>query len=586
MDETPPSIKAANTISKRPAPNKKVKNLIGKRVAIYWPTDEEWYNGKVDSYTQETGCHTVTYDDEEVEEVNFGSDGEKWKLIDEEVSKPKKHEASKPKKRKIESSDDDSEADGGEASNNDSEEEYEGGSGSDSASDEEEYPSASDDSDVDEKPQRKRLQKNKKAPAKKVVQAAKRAPPPKKTLPPSKKKAPVSQASKAASPRSTADDDVEMSSAGGAAMVKHDHLKLGWLNEKRKDAKKRDPSDPDFDSRTLDLPMSFLRLQTPAMVTWWEFKAKNFDTVLFFKVGKFYELFHMDADIGVKELQCIYMAGTKAHSGFPETAYGKYAKILVDRGYRVARVEQTETPDINKARVADEKKRGVQKSEIEKKKDKCVRREMCNMMSKGTRTYDHIYREYDVNMSSYDSEESVLLAIKERVLTQSAEHGSIVGGGEFDTPSVEFGVCIVDASTGKFQLGQFTDNDMRERLQTLFSIFPVVEVVYGRGGALSSTSVTTIRHCSPSVIVSAIEDGKEFVDADQTKADLKKYKYFTDPKGEPLEMDEWPALLQEFMQEKDGEKVDLALSSLGGCLWHLRRSLIDHDMASQGQFSR
>lgn len=36
------------------------------------------------------------------------------------------------------------------------------------------------------------------------------------------------------------------------------------------------------------------------------------------QVGKFYELFHMDADIGFSELDLIYMKGAKAHSGFPE----------------------------------------------------------------------------------------------------------------------------------------------------------------------------------------------------------------------------------------------------------------------------
>lgn len=50
----------------------------------------------------------------------------------------------------------------------------------------------------------------------------------------------------------------------------------------------------------------------------WQFKCENMDTVLFFKVGKFYELFHMDADIGMEELDLIYMKGAKAHSGFPE----------------------------------------------------------------------------------------------------------------------------------------------------------------------------------------------------------------------------------------------------------------------------
>ena len=50
------------------------------------------------------------------------------------------------------------------------------------------------------------------------------------------------------------------------------------------------------------------------------------------QVGKFYELFHMDADIGMSEIDLIYMKGSKAHSGFPEVSYGKYASQLVAKG--------------------------------------------------------------------------------------------------------------------------------------------------------------------------------------------------------------------------------------------------------------
>lgn len=44
----------------------------------------------------------------------------------------------------------------------------------------------------------------------------------------------------------------------------------------------------------------------------------------------------MDADIGYRELGLIYMKGKKAHSGFPEIAYGKFASVLVGKGYRWA----------------------------------------------------------------------------------------------------------------------------------------------------------------------------------------------------------------------------------------------------------
>jgi DNA mismatch repair protein MSH6 len=50
--------------------------------------------------------------------------------------------------------------------------------------------------------------------------------------------------------------------------------------------------------------------------------------VLFFKLGKFYELFYEDASIGNKYLDLNWM-GNKMHVGFPEKSVDKYASILV-----------------------------------------------------------------------------------------------------------------------------------------------------------------------------------------------------------------------------------------------------------------
>ena len=52
------------------------------------------------------------------------------------------------------------------------------------------------------------------------------------------------------------------------------------------------------------------------------------------QVGKFYELYHMDAVIGVKELGLAYMKGDFAHSGFPEITFGRNSQMLVQKGYK------------------------------------------------------------------------------------------------------------------------------------------------------------------------------------------------------------------------------------------------------------
>ena len=51
-------------------------------------------------------------------------------------------------------------------------------------------------------------------------------------------------------------------------------------------------------------------------------------------MGKFYELYHMDADVGVKECDLVYMKGRRAHCGFPEIAYSDKSEMLVKKGYR------------------------------------------------------------------------------------------------------------------------------------------------------------------------------------------------------------------------------------------------------------
>ncbi len=100
---------------------------------------------------------------------------------------------------------------------------------------------------------------------------------------------------------------------------RHEHNFFDFLSpQTRKDKNGYFMNHPEFDHKTLKIPESFQRELTPAMAQWWQVKSMNMDTILFFKVGKFYELFHMDADVGFSELDLIYMKGSKAHSGFPE----------------------------------------------------------------------------------------------------------------------------------------------------------------------------------------------------------------------------------------------------------------------------
>jgi len=50
--------------------------------------------------------------------------------------------------------------------------------------------------------------------------------------------------------------------------------------------------------------------------------------------------------------------GKKLHIGFPEKVLDKYLEIMVNQGYKVAVIEQTETPRQLEERLKEEKKQG------------------------------------------------------------------------------------------------------------------------------------------------------------------------------------------------------------------------------------
>jgi len=109
------------------------------------------------------------------------------------------------------------------------------------------------------------------------------------------------------------------------------------------------------------------------MVDWWTFYSRLFDCVLCFKVGKFFEMYHRCADVAVRVCGLVYMRGDVAHCGFPEKAWAKNCYALLQAGYRVARVEQTETPAGRAERLQTSSSGNV-------------RRELCQLHTPGTMT--------------------------------------------------------------------------------------------------------------------------------------------------------------------------------------------------------
>lgn len=252
----------------------------------------------------------------------------------------------------------------------------------------------------------------------------------------------------------------------------HNHLKFFTTN--RKDIHRNPVGHPNYSPRTMSVDYNEIASKqdngkvSPAQKQWWEIKAQYADTVLLFKTGKFYEMFHDDADVGVSVLGHQYMKGQAAHSGFPEAAYGKILCQLVEAGYKVARVEQTETPDALKQR-----KKNMGKGQT---KPQVVCREVCSIVSRGTRTF--CYLDDTTLLEKGEVSTGPLISIKE-TLVDNDDAMDVDDDEDEDkgTKAVcEYGVTIIDAITGTVTLGQFADDVLRSRLQTLLASFSPSEV--------------------------------------------------------------------------------------------------------------
>jgi DNA mismatch repair protein MSH6 len=99
-------------------------------------------------------------------------------------------------------------------------------------------------------------------------------------------------------------------SNGPVDITKYKHMNYEFLkDDKIKDINGNKKGDLDYDPRTLYVPPEFKKQCTPALRQWWDLKSTNFDVLFFFKVGKFYELYHQDAVIAVRELGLSFMRG-------------------------------------------------------------------------------------------------------------------------------------------------------------------------------------------------------------------------------------------------------------------------------------
>lgn len=96
---------------------------------------------------------------------------------------------------------------------------------------------------------------------------------------------------------------------------------------------------------------------SPMMQQYFEIKKQNPNTILFFRLGDFYEMFYEDAKLASKELELTLTGrdcGQEERApmcGVPFHSYESYVARLVAKGYKVAICEQMEDPALAKGLV-------------------------------------------------------------------------------------------------------------------------------------------------------------------------------------------------------------------------------------------
>ncbi len=96
---------------------------------------------------------------------------------------------------------------------------------------------------------------------------------------------------------------------------------------------------------------------TPPMLKHWrEVKAQRPDTILFYRVGDFYEMFYQDAELAARVLEIALTSRGDGVplAGVPVKAAADYLRQLVGAGHRVAICEQVEDPRLAKGLVRRE----------------------------------------------------------------------------------------------------------------------------------------------------------------------------------------------------------------------------------------
>lgn len=187
---------------------------------------------------------------------------------------------------------------------------------------------------------------------------------------------------------------------------------------------------PDIDEKDL----------TPLMRQYLAIKKQHPDTILFYRMGDFYEMFFEDAEVGAKELDITLTARDKGPyggkiplAGIPYHALESYLPKMVKKGYKVAIAEQVEDP---------KKAKGI------------VKREVVQIVTPGTLL---------LPQGQEDKANNYLSALVRRVSGESKDDLPMAedkgrSQERVVLPKAAYGLAHLDISTGDFFTTEISDS--------------------------------------------------------------------------------------------------------------------------------
>ncbi|KAF2765679.1 DNA mismatch repair protein Msh6 [Teratosphaeria nubilosa] len=311
------------------------------------------------------------------------------------------------------------------------------------------------------------------------------------------------------------------------------------------DADRNPPDHPDYDPRTLYIPPMAWSKFSPFEKQYWEIKCKFWDTIVFFKKGKFYELYENDATVGHQlfDLKLTDRVNMRM-VGVPEASLDHWANQFVAKGFKIARVDQMET-----ALGKDMRERDDQKA---KKEEKVIRRELASVLTGGTLVDGGMLQD---DMATYCA------AIKE-----------IETDGQ---PA--FGVAFVDTATAQFHLAEWVDDADMTRFETFVAQTRPGELLLEKS-CISAKALRILKtNTAPTTIWNYLKPDKEFLTADKTRMKIDGEGYFD--KSAEDSIDSWPTALRE------AKEKELVFSALGALVWYLSTLKIERDLITCGNFA-